>query len=241
MWLKIDDGLIEHPKMYRAGVHLGGRYGRQRAFSVYMAGLSWASRQLADGEIPGETVRSFVIDPRPIDVAFVLSLPDVLLWHRDGDLYRIHDYFHHNPTAETVKKKRDEDRLRKRLSGAIPAGFQPESARNPNGIRSDSRATRARDPKALSGLSSSEDPSGVDKPDTFSALVWAEVRAAVQRAGPAALADPKAIYLGICRIADASTPPLVYTRSQLDDAFSTACLQVEREWQHAHAPAKGRR
>ena len=241
MWLKIDDGLIEHPKMYRAAAHLGGRTGRQRAFCVFMAGLSWSSRQLADGEIPGETVRTFVIDPRPMDVGFVLSLPDVLLWHREGNNFRIHDYFHYNSPAELVKKKRDEDRLRKKLSGGIPAGFQPESVRNPAGFRADSRPPRARDPKALSGLSSSEDPSGVNKPDTFSALVWAEVRAAVQQAGPAALADPKAIYLGICRIADASTPPLVYTRSQLDDAFSTACLQVEREWQHAHAPAKGRR
>jgi hypothetical protein len=230
MWLKIDDGLIEHPKMYRAAAHLGGRSGRQRAFSVFMAGLSWSSRHLADGVIPDEVVRTFVVDRSPIDVAIVLAFDDVRLWHRDASSYRIHDYFHYNPSAETIKKKRDEDRLRKRVGGQTK-GLSVGTA---NGIHAESGASRARDPNALA-FSSSEDPGGsvvgVDKPDTFAAIVWAEVRAAFRQAGPAALADPKDVYLRICRIADTSTPPITYSRAQLDDEFSTACHQVEREWQ----------
>jgi hypothetical protein len=47
--------------------------------------------------------------------------------------YQVHDYLDFNDSAETVRKKREEDRRRK-LSERNPAGIQPESERNPTGV-----------------------------------------------------------------------------------------------------------
>lgn len=181
MWVKVDDDLINHPKMFAAGRHLGKR-GRMRAFTVYMAGLSWTNRHLTNGFIAEEAVDSFVIDERPKDVADVLTFPDVKLWHKVPGGFQIHDYHDHNPTADEVKEKLKRDRERKRSrrkSDENPSG-------HPIGVHADSRAlARARIPSPpLPSLS--EDHRGcrrealeaVDNPRVLKALVWREVIAA---------------------------------------------------------------
>jgi len=141
MWLKVDDALIDHPKMFAAGRHLGRR-GRARAFCVYMASLSWVNRHMTDGFIPREAVEILSIDERPLDVAEVLSLADVRLFHRETAGFRIHDYHDHNPDSQTIKAKLAQDRQRKR---EIREGVRVESARNPRGFQTDSTAlARAR-------------------------------------------------------------------------------------------------
>lgn len=141
MWLKVDDGLIDHPKMFAAGRHLGRR-GRARAFCVYMASLSWVNRHLTDGFIPDEAVASLTIDEHPRDVADVLALENVRLFHRENVGFRIHDYHDHNPKSDAVKEKLSRDRARKREERQ---GVRVDSARNPHGVRPDSCAlARAR-------------------------------------------------------------------------------------------------
>lgn len=118
MWLKVDDSLISHPKLYAAGRHLG-KNGRLRAFGIYLEGLSWTNRHLTDGFLPFNVVEAFSMDPRPGDVGRVLAFDDVRLWELTEKGYQIHDYHVINPTAEAVKAKRDWDAKRKQLY-AIP-------------------------------------------------------------------------------------------------------------------------
>lgn len=219
MWLKIDDDLINHPKLYAAGRHLG-KLGRLRAFGVYMAGLSWVNRHLTDGEIPGETVLSFTIDPKPIQVANVLSFSDVNLWHKTEIGFRIHDYHDHNPNADSVKEKLKRDRDRKR-NGA-------DSARNPHGIRSDSCAlARARIP-ARSPVQKDHRlrraAETVENPKVLKALVWREVAAA--------WADPAEEFsitsLGErCKVV-AAKAGLVYTGDLFHRQLETAMARVSK-------------
>lgn|SRR5262249_25824060 len=141
MWLTVDDALIEHPKMFAAARHLG-RHGRARAFCVYMACLSWVNRHKTDGFIPLNVVEILLIDDHPRDVAEVLSLEDVRLFHRESTGFSIHDYHDWNPDARTVKERLARDRERKRASRAR---VRADSERNPRGVRADSSAlARAR-------------------------------------------------------------------------------------------------
>lgn len=123
MWVKIDDRIVDHPKMYAAARHLG-RHGHVRAFSVYVAGLCYANSHLTDGVLTKAVIASFRIDRKPLDVAAVLAYDDVRLWESIENGYRIHDYHVMNPTADEIKIKRDWDAKRKQLysiPGLIPA------------------------------------------------------------------------------------------------------------------------
>lgn len=112
MWLKIDDNLIEHPKIYAAG-RLLGRNGRMRAFCTYMEGLSYVNRHLTDGVMPSNVVEVLTLDKKPSEVA--KALVRVKLWERTADGYQIHDYHAYNPRAADVKEKRAWDKKRKEL------------------------------------------------------------------------------------------------------------------------------
>lgn len=182
MWLKVDDALIDHPKMFAAGRHLGRR-GRSRAFCVYMAGLMWVNRHLTDGFIPDDAVSTFSIDERPTDVAVVLSMDDVRLFHRESTGFRIHDYHDFNPESAKVKAKLAQDRERKRVDREKKACA---SAGIPRGVCADSSAlARARSgSQPLSPLrkitaAPLSFPQNVEKLcKVTKALIWREVRAA---------------------------------------------------------------
>ncbi|MDP7337680.1 MAG: hypothetical protein QF786_00060 [Vicinamibacterales bacterium] len=134
MWVKIDDAFPEHEKFYRAGRRCG-RDGYERAVSLMVQALCYASHHLTDGFVPAEKVARFM-GRRPTDVASVL-LDERLLELVDGG-YQIHDFLDYQPTADAVKEKRRRDRLRK------------ESARNSNGSGAEPsrspRRSRARSP-----------------------------------------------------------------------------------------------
>ncbi len=128
MWVRIDDDLIDHSKVLRAGERLG-RYGVARVLATFMEGLTYSARKLTDGALPVFVVRQFKVDPRPLDVAAVLAADDVRLWEPTEDGYQVHNYHNYNPTAADVKAKRARDRERKR------SGIREESKGNPKGIR----------------------------------------------------------------------------------------------------------
>lgn len=143
MWVRLDDNLPEHRKLFAAGRHLGAN-GSGRALAVYVECLCYANRNLTDGFLPELVVARMKHDRRPKDVATVLALPDVRLFESEPGGWRIHDYHHHNPTAAQVKEKRERDRQRKRVdadgnpqgilaeSSVIPLGFQSARARDPD-------------------------------------------------------------------------------------------------------------
>jgi hypothetical protein len=121
VWLKIDDRIVDHPKMFAAARHLGRR-GHARAFGVYMAGLCYANGHLTDGFLAESVVESFKIDRTPTEVAQVLAFPEIGLWENVAGGWRIHDYHQFNPKAADVKEKLAADRDRKREERAGKSG-----------------------------------------------------------------------------------------------------------------------
>lgn len=101
-YVKVHDGLPDHPKIIEAGGEAGW---------LYICGLAYASRQLTDGVIPKRLVRRLTDGSNP--EANASALVRVGLWH-DGehdcpkcpqtgpDAYVIHDYLDHQRSAAEV-------------------------------------------------------------------------------------------------------------------------------------------
>ena len=113
MWSKLDDGLIDHPKVSIAGALLGPN-GVAVAIGFYAVCLMWTNKHLTDGFIPTEVVANFHHVERPLVVADALTKAGLLEPVLGG--VRIHDFGDYNATADTIKKKRKEDRDRKRAA-----------------------------------------------------------------------------------------------------------------------------
>lgn len=140
MWVKVDDGFVEHPKVARAAVHLG-RGGAGRVVAVWLEAICYSARNLTDGYVPTIHAQKFITDRRPLDVLEVMALDDVRLMRKVGGGFQFHDWQDYQPLARDVKAKRAKDRERK------AAGYSDE---NRGGFRADSERiperSRARDP-----------------------------------------------------------------------------------------------
>ena len=97
-WVKIDDGIAQHPKVIRAGP-LG--------LALVLAAICYANRYLTDGFIPKESV--------PLLLNFNGSVaPDILasklvaleLWEQAEGGYRIHDYLEHQRSKVEIEADR---------------------------------------------------------------------------------------------------------------------------------------
>jgi hypothetical protein len=165
VWLKIDDRIVDHPKMFAAARHLGRR-GHARAFGVYMAGLCYANGHLTDGFLAESVVESFKIDRTPKEVAAVLAFPDVGLWEVVAGGWRIHDYHQFNPKASDVKEKLAADRDRKREERAAKNGRRPAGVNaDRSGIDQKSVADRSQiDRESIANRSSYVSGSQADLP-----------------------------------------------------------------------------
>ena len=114
MWARLDDQLIDHPKVAVAGKAIGPN-GRVIALGFFSMALMWCNKHLSDGVLPLEVVegfRSYVV--HPVSVADALVHAGLFEKHNRG--YRIHDYTDYNPTASQVKKRRA-DRHAARVNG----------------------------------------------------------------------------------------------------------------------------
>lgn len=110
MWSKLDDALIDHPKLFEAGDGLG-KDGPGLALGLYTLGLLWTNKHLTNGHLPGTVVKRWPHFAEPLKLADALVRAG--LWEKNGHGFSVHDFHDHNPTAEAVKQKRDEDRKRK--------------------------------------------------------------------------------------------------------------------------------
>jgi len=121
-WFKADDKTCDHPKFIDARVK-----GGYAVVGVWFHAGTWSNANLTDGFVP----RSWVLLNQADTEAAVLV--EVGLWHEDAarDGYQMHDYTDFQPSKAEVVAKRDKDLERKRRGG---------SARNPNGIQTDSRS-----------------------------------------------------------------------------------------------------
>lgn len=97
VWVRLADDFTDHPKVVAAGPLAGW---------LYVCGLTYSNRYLTDGFVPSGQVR------RMADVDDALGLADRLvevgLWEVVEGGYLIHDYHGYQPSAEDVKREREE-------------------------------------------------------------------------------------------------------------------------------------
>jgi hypothetical protein len=188
MWVKVDDGFPEHPKVREAGRHLG-TYGRGRVIAVWQVAMCYCNRNLTDGFIDEATVRTWTLfDRRPLDVALVMAQAGLLVRVEGG--FRFHDYDDYQPSAAEVKAKKKKDRDRKREERKRKLGVQPSVHEDVHADNSAPSAwnparSRARDPDP--GPSHQKDHgraaragcgNPVENERVLKALIWREVHAA---------------------------------------------------------------
>jgi hypothetical protein len=95
MWIKLDDGFMQHPKVVAAGPH---------ATLLHIAGLCYCGRYLTDGFVPAAQVRLLTAAQDPD--ALVRRLYEVNLWERAPGGHFIHDFAKYNPTKAEVEQAR---------------------------------------------------------------------------------------------------------------------------------------
>ncbi len=91
-WVRIHDAAMTHPKILRLS---------DKAFRLWVWGLTYAQQHLTDGFLPALAIPG----------AFVKSIKDLLsvgLWASVETGYQVHDYLDWNDSRDTVTKKRTE-------------------------------------------------------------------------------------------------------------------------------------
>ncbi len=95
VWVRLDDGYPEHPKVDRVG-----------PLAAWLNVCAWAycARNLTDGFVPLERVDRLASVPKPREL--VRRLVDARLWESTEGGYLVHDYLDYNPSREQVHKER---------------------------------------------------------------------------------------------------------------------------------------
>lgn len=93
MWVKLDDGFAEHPKVLALS---------DRALRLHIAAMCWSARRQTDGAIPAAYVRE------KISKKFLDELLCARLWDRDGADFKIHDFLDYNPSRDQHSEERQE-------------------------------------------------------------------------------------------------------------------------------------
>ena len=88
MWVKIDDGFADHPKVVGLS---------DKAFRRHITAMCYAARHLTDGHIPPPIAGS--------DKA-TRELVAAGIWDTNGTGYSIHDYLAYQPTRDEVEERR---------------------------------------------------------------------------------------------------------------------------------------
>ncbi len=136
-WVRLDDQFAHHPKVLRAG---------PTASFLWIACIAYCQKFLTDGFVPCRAIATLADVPdHPAQVELLLF---VGLLEQVDQGFQVHDYLEFNESAESVKRRREQDRQRKE-SSRNPAGIQQESSRTP---------TRARAPAPHPILKKNLDP-----------------------------------------------------------------------------------
>ena len=89
MWVKVDDELPTHHKVYIAGRQLGVR-GTGRVLAVWLEALCWTNKHHKDGFLPTAVVAALQHDRQPLHVAAALQHAGI--WEPVEGGWRIHDW-----------------------------------------------------------------------------------------------------------------------------------------------------
>jgi hypothetical protein len=134
-WLRLDDGMLDHPKWIRA-IALGG----DEVVTVWLRLLSWCSRNLTDGHVPGDMVAQVAQLKAGIKRSKALrALEEARLITRgEGEEITIVDYLERNPSASQVRAERERkiEAQRKRRLGAREAELHATTEAEPCSVPS---------------------------------------------------------------------------------------------------------
>lgn len=116
-WIKLDDAVPDHDRLIRAG---------DRASWLWVCGLCWSSRHLADGKLPYDVV------PRLAGQEDAYELADRLveagLWKRTKIGFTIHNYAKFQRTRAQVDAEREAAKERQRKRRYVTAASRRDSA-----------------------------------------------------------------------------------------------------------------
>ncbi len=119
-WVRIDDGVYDHPKF------LGLTF---EASGVWLHTLAWSARQLTDGQLPRLAVQRLLAgDKRLTKIA--AELVTAGLWDETPDGWEIHDFHDYQPTAAGVEEERRKARERQAKHRTTKGRFGRESRRD---------------------------------------------------------------------------------------------------------------
>lgn len=121
-WVKLDDDFPEHHKTVRAG---------RDARDLFIASLFYSAKNLKDGKIERDVLGHLAVKAGIEDADTAAArLVEVGFWEATEHGWTIHDYHDYNPTAEQVKREREDarERMRKARSGEVRANSHGSSA-----------------------------------------------------------------------------------------------------------------
>jgi hypothetical protein len=116
VWVRLDDGFADHPKVVRVG---------DAGLAMFVRGLCYCNRHLTDGEIPFEAAKHMGHHRT------AKALVDAGLWIVKGTCFVAHDFDKFNPTRESVlqerkaaqdRKNRWVERQKERRRNGVPNG-----------------------------------------------------------------------------------------------------------------------
>lgn len=160
-WAKLDDAILDNPKIAKAGVF---------GFALHVAAITWSCRNLTDGILPMSRVTSLLdlscvsfdeANPfalvggpksmsggdglKAIDVAWHLVKCGLWEYSEEDHGFRLHDFLEYNPSREQVlgKRKNEAERQNKsRNKPPVTPGVTPAVRRDvTRDIESPSRVT----------------------------------------------------------------------------------------------------
>jgi len=132
MWSKLDDALMDHPKIFTAGKALGRANGTATALGFYTVCLMWCNRHLTNGFVPESTIDGFAHVKNPRAVADALVHAGLLDKKRGG--FHVHDFNEYNPSPNAIKANRRAVRLRQqRHRSRLRHGVTSNGRRPKNG------------------------------------------------------------------------------------------------------------
>lgn len=95
-WVRIHDGAMTHPKIVGLS---------DKAFRLWIWGLSYSQQHLTDGQIPAAAIPARIVRAQR-------DLVTAGLWKAQTAAYQIHDYLQWNDSKDFVLKKRAEAKER---------------------------------------------------------------------------------------------------------------------------------
>lgn len=157
VWFRIDDGFYDHPKVFDAS---------DSAIALWTRAGSWAARAPSDGFVPSGILARFCSAPEQAS----RELVERGLWKRVRGGFRFHDWHDYNPSADTIKQKREDAKIRMRkvrarhreesiIAGTDEDGSREQAANVPRTNRERSREVREPRPDPTPKGSSDEEPS----------------------------------------------------------------------------------